>query len=44
MEARGHEVLTSGLDTVRAVQKALEEAGVEFLNHDRPGVQIRRKA
>lgn len=41
MEAKGASTLTSGLDTVRAVQSALEAAGVEFLNHGRPGVRLR---
>ncbi|KAA2241188.1 helix-turn-helix transcriptional regulator [Salinarimonas soli] len=41
MEARGPQGLTSGLDTVRKVQAALEEVGVEFLNHGRPGVRLR---
>jgi transcriptional regulator with XRE-family HTH domain len=41
MEGKGTNVLTSGLDTVRAVQFALEAAGVEFLNHGRPGVRLR---
>ncbi len=41
MEARGAAVLTSGLDTVKAVQAALEAAGVEFLNHGRPGVRLK---
>ncbi len=41
MEAKGANMLTSGLDTVRAVQSALETAGVEFLNHGRPGVRLR---
>lgn len=27
--------------TLRKVQLALERAGVEFLNHDRPGVRIK---
>ena len=44
MEARRTETLTSGLDTVRAVQKALEDAGVEFLNHGRPGVRLKGDA
>lgn len=43
MEGRGAETLTSGLDTVRAVQGALEAAGVEFLNHGRPGVRLREQ-
>lgn len=41
MESKGAAILTSGLDTVRAVQAALEAAGVEFLNHGRPGVRLR---
>jgi len=28
---------------VVAVQKVLEEAGVEFLNHGQPGVRLRKK-
>ena len=40
MEGKGADTLTSGLDTVRAVQSALEAAGVEFLNHGRPGVRL----
>jgi hypothetical protein len=41
MEGRGAETLTGGLDTIKAVQTALEAAGVEFLNHGRPGVRLR---
>lgn len=41
MEGKGANMLTSGLDTVQAVQSALEAAGVEFLNHGRPGVRLR---
>ncbi|MCJ2063057.1 hypothetical protein MKK63_10085 [Methylobacterium sp. J-088] len=41
MEGKGANMLTSGLDTVRLVQSALEAAGVEFLNHGRPGVRLR---
>lgn len=41
MEGKGANGLTSGLDTVRAVQSALEAAGIEFLNHGRPGVRLR---
>lgn len=44
MEGKGAGTLTSGLDTVRAVQAALEAAGVEFLNHGRPGVRLRNRA
>ena len=41
MEARGSELLRSSFETVRAVQVALEVAGVEFLNGDRPGVRVK---
>ena len=41
MEARKSETLSSGLDTIRGVQAALEAAGVEFLNHGSPGVRLR---
>jgi hypothetical protein len=30
-------MLTSGLDTIKAIMTALEAAGVEFLNHGQPG-------
>jgi transcriptional regulator with XRE-family HTH domain len=42
MEKRGPSVLTSGLDKIRAVIRVLEDAGVEFLNHGRPGVRLRK--
>jgi transcriptional regulator with XRE-family HTH domain len=41
MEKRGAEGLTSGLDTIRAVMAVLEAAGIEFLNHDQPGVRLK---
>lgn len=44
MEGKGTSTLTSGLDTIRAVQSALEAAGVEFLNHGRPGVRLREQS
>ena len=43
MEKRGAETLTSGLDTVRAIMVALDAAGVELLNHGRPGCQLKAK-
>ena len=43
METRGNETLRSSLETVRAVQLALEAAGVEFLNGDSPGVRLKAK-
>ncbi len=44
MEAKGRGLLTSGMDVVRKVQLALEAAGVEFLNHGRPGVRLKDEA
>jgi transcriptional regulator with XRE-family HTH domain len=41
MEAKGPSILTSGVDVVRRIQAVLEAAGVEFLNHGRPGVRLR---
>ncbi len=41
MEARGAQPITSGAVTVRKVQVALEAAGIEFLDHGRPGVRLR---
>ena len=41
LKGRGTAALSSGLDAVSAVQRALEAAGVEFLNHGRPGVRFR---
>lgn len=43
MEWRGAETLTSGLDTIKRVQAALEGVGVEFLNHGQPGVRLAKK-
>ncbi|MCR4524642.1 helix-turn-helix transcriptional regulator [Bosea sp. 47.2.35] len=43
MEWKGSETLTSGLDTIKRVQAALEAAGVEFLNHGQPGVRLAKK-
>jgi transcriptional regulator with XRE-family HTH domain len=40
MEARGAKPITSSAVTVRNVQRALEELGIEFLNHARPGVRL----
>ena len=42
MEWKGPAELTSGADVVRKVQVALEAAGVEFLNHGRPGVRLKK--
>ena len=43
MEARRGQMLKSGLETIRKVQGVLEELGIEFLNHDEPGVRLRRR-
>lgn len=43
MEKRGAQGLTSGLDKIQAVMRALEAEGIEFLNHGEPGVKLRRK-
>jgi hypothetical protein len=43
MEGKGAEVLGSGLDTIKAVMDALDAAGVELLNHGRPGCQLKAK-
>jgi DNA-binding XRE family transcriptional regulator len=40
-EASGANTLTSGLATIRRVQEALEQRGIEFLNHGSPGVRLR---
>ncbi len=44
MEKKGSGTLTSGLDKIRAVMLALEAAGIEFLNHGRPGVRLTGKS
>lgn len=44
MEWKGAETLSSGLDTIKRVQAALEAEGVEFLNHGQPGVRLSRRA
>ena len=44
MEKRGAETLTSGLDTIRAITKVLEAAGVELINDGRPGVRLSARA
>ena len=41
MEAKAAGEITSGADNLRRVQSALEGAGVEFLNHGRPGVRLK---
>ncbi len=41
MEGKGLEQLDSLAKTIAKVQHALEAQGVEFLNHGRPGVQMK---
>jgi transcriptional regulator with XRE-family HTH domain len=43
MEGKGEATLGSGLDTIKAVMDALDAAGVELLNHGRPGCQLKAK-
>jgi transcriptional regulator with XRE-family HTH domain len=43
MEAKRGDTLTSGVDTVEKVRKALEAHGIEFLNGDAPGVRLRKR-
>jgi len=43
MEARAGETLRSSFETVHAVQKVLEAAGVEFLNGESPGVRLKKR-
>jgi predicted transcriptional regulator len=41
MEASKEGTINANNHTVVAVQKALEKAGIEFLNHDQPGVRLK---
>ena len=41
MEASGSAPITGRSQNVQAVQRALEQAGIEFLNHGNPGVRLR---
>ena len=41
MEAAGAGAIAGRARNVQLVQRALERAGLEFLNHGRPGVRIR---
>ncbi|RUV41058.1 MAG: hypothetical protein EOQ55_00570 [Mesorhizobium sp.] len=44
MEAAGAGPIAGRAQNVQAVQRVLEARGVEFLNHGRPGVQLRANA
>ena len=41
MEASGSAAIDGRSQNVQAVQRALEERGIEFLNHGQPGVRLR---
>jgi hypothetical protein len=43
MEASKDETIGANNQTVVAVQKVLERAGIEFLNHDQPGVRLAKR-
>ena len=43
MEAASAGPIAGRAASVQAVQRALEAAGVEFLNHDEPGVKLKRQ-
>lgn len=42
MEAGGVSSILGRAANVQAVQRALEAAGIEFLNHGQPGVRLRK--
>lgn len=42
MEAAGASPISGRAQNVQAVQRALEGAGIEFLNHGQPGVRLRK--
>ncbi|RVD16277.1 hypothetical protein EN833_08465 [Mesorhizobium sp. M4B.F.Ca.ET.190.01.1.1] len=43
MEAAGPSAIAGRAQNVQSVQRALESAGIEFLNHGSPGVRLRPK-
>lgn len=43
MEAAGPGPIAGRSQNVQAVQRVLENRGVEFLNHGRPGVQLKER-
>ncbi|WP_104823875.1 helix-turn-helix transcriptional regulator [Rhizobium sp. NXC24] len=42
MEAAGAGQIAGRAQNVQMVQRVLEEAGIEFLNHGQPGVRLRK--
>ncbi|MEY9137192.1 transcriptional regulator with XRE-family HTH domain [Bradyrhizobium diazoefficiens] len=43
MEASGASPIGGRAQNVQAVQRALEDRGVEFLNHGQPGVRLAKR-
>ncbi|WP_366512630.1 hypothetical protein [Mesorhizobium sp.] len=41
MEAAGAATIAGRAQNVQSVQRALEAAGIEFLNHGNPGVRLK---
>jgi len=44
MEAAGAGQIAGRAQNVQMVQRVLEEAGIEFLNHGQPGVRLRKES
>jgi transcriptional regulator with XRE-family HTH domain len=44
MEASGANAIAGRSQNVQAVQRTLEAAGVEFLNHGQPGVRLAKRS
>jgi predicted transcriptional regulator len=42
MEAAGAGTIAGRAQNVQTVQRVLEEAGIEFLNHGQPGVRLKK--
>lgn len=42
MEAAGAGPISGRAQNVQAVQRAMETAGIDFLNHGQPGVRLRK--
>ncbi len=44
MEAAGAGQIAGRAQSVQTVQRVLEEAGIEFLNHGQPGVRLMKES
>ncbi len=44
MEAAGAGQIAGRAQNVQMVQRVLEDAGIEFLNHGQPGVRLRKES